>query len=146
MAYVNPRLVVTTIPVTDDGEVVLIRRGIEPGRGSWAQPGGFLEIDETVGEAAVRETLEETGLLVEPGEIIGLYTRLEAAVVVIAFEAGITGGEMASTPEALEVRAFSPDAIPWSGIEFKTTYFALSDWLARRHPELQPGDSESWRH
>ena len=53
---------------------------------------------------------------------------------------------MASTPEALEVRAFSPDAIPWSGIEFKTTYFALSDWLARRHPELQPGDSESWRH
>jgi len=140
VAYVNPRLVVTTIPVTDDGEVVLIRRGIEPGRGSWAQPGGFLEIDETVGEAAVRETLEETGLLVEPGEIIGLYTRLEAAVVVLAFEARITGGNMAPTPEALEVCAFAPDVIPWSGIAFKTTYFALSDWLARRHPELQPGD------
>jgi ADP-ribose pyrophosphatase YjhB (NUDIX family) len=146
VAYVNPRLVVTTIPVTDDGEVVLIRRGIEPGRGSWAQPGGFLEIDETVGEAAVRETLEETGLVVEPGEIVGLYTRLEAAVVVLAFEARIVGGAMAPTPEALEVRTFAPDAIPWSGIEFKTIYFALSDWLARRHPELQPGDPEAWRH
>jgi ADP-ribose pyrophosphatase YjhB (NUDIX family) len=146
VAYVNPRLVVTTIPVTEAGEVVLIRRGIEPGRGSWAQPGGFLEIDETVGEAAVRETLEETGLVVEPGEIIGLYTRLEAAVVVLVFEARISGGEMAPTPEALEVRVFAPEAIPWSGIEFKTTYFALSDWLARRHPEVQPGNPEPWRH
>ena len=61
IAYVNPRLVVTTIPVTDAGEIVLLRRGIEPGKGWWAQPGGFLEVDETVGEAAVRETLEETG-------------------------------------------------------------------------------------
>jgi ADP-ribose pyrophosphatase YjhB (NUDIX family) len=146
VAYVNPRLVVTTIPVMANGEVMLIRRGIEPGRGSWAQPGGFLEIDETVGEAAVRETLEETGLLVEPGEIIGLYSRLEAAVVVLVFEARIVGGKMAPTLEALEVRAFAAAAIPWSGIEFKTTYFALSDWLARRHPELQPGDPEAWRH
>ena len=47
IAYVNPRIVVTTLPVTDAGEVVLLRRGIEPGYGSWAQPGGFLEIDET---------------------------------------------------------------------------------------------------
>ena len=65
VAYVNPRLVVTTIPVNDAGEVVLLRRGIEPGRGSWAQPGGFLEVDETVTEAAIRETLEETGLIVD---------------------------------------------------------------------------------
>ena len=83
----------TTFPITDAGEIVLIRRGIEPGKGSWAQPGGFLEVDETVHEAAIRETCEETGLLVEPGEIIGLYTRLEAAVVTIAFEARIVGGE-----------------------------------------------------
>ena len=53
-----------------------------PGKGWWAQPGGFLEVDETVTEAAIRETLEETGLIVEPGEIVGLYSRLEAAVVV----------------------------------------------------------------
>ena len=65
IAYVNPRLVVSTMPVTDEGKLVLIRRAIEPGYGAWAQPGGFLEIDETAQEGAVRETLEETGLLVE---------------------------------------------------------------------------------
>ena len=92
VAYVNPRLVVTTIPVTDAGEAVLLRRGIEPGFGSWAQPGGFLEVDETVTEAAIRETLEETGLLVQPGEMIGLYSRLEAAVVTLVYEARIIGG------------------------------------------------------
>jgi NADH pyrophosphatase NudC (nudix superfamily) len=80
IAYVNPRLVVTAIPVTDSGEVILLRRGIEPAYGSWAQPGGFLEVDETVNQAAIRETFEETGLIVEPGEIVGLYSRLEAAV------------------------------------------------------------------
>ena len=129
IAYVNPRLVVTTLPVTDDGELVLIRRGIEPGYGSWAQPGGFLEVDETVGEAAMRETLEETGLLVQPGELIGLYSRLEAAVVTLAYEARVVGGTARETPEALEVRAFAPAAIPWDGIAFKTTYWAIRDWL-----------------
>jgi ADP-ribose pyrophosphatase YjhB (NUDIX family) len=139
VSYVNPRLVVTTIPITDDGDVVLLRRGIEPGRGAWAQPGGFLEVDETLTEGAIRETWEETGLLVEPGELIGLYTRLEAAVVVLAFEARITGGEQQLTPEALEIRTFRPDAIPWSGIAFATTTWALRDWLERRHPEVVPG-------
>jgi ADP-ribose pyrophosphatase YjhB (NUDIX family) len=146
IAYVNPRLVVTTLPVTHTGELVLMRRGFEPGRGSWAQPGGFLEVDETVTEGAIRETLEETGLIVDPGEIVGLYSRLEAAVVVIAFEAAIVGGSMGTSPEALEVRPFAPDAIPWSGIVFKTTYWALVDWLALRHPDLRPGAPEAWRH
>lgn len=136
IVYVNPRLVVTTLPITSDGEIVLLRRGIEPGLGSWAQPGGFLEVDETVNQAAIRETWEETGLLIEPGEIIGLYTRLEAAVVTIAFEARIVGGTPSPTPEALEIAAFAPDAIPWSGIAFKTTIWALRDWIDRRRPDL----------
>jgi ADP-ribose pyrophosphatase YjhB (NUDIX family) len=138
IVYVNPRLVVTAFPVTERGEIVLLRRGIEPGYGSWAQPGGFLEVDETVNQAAIRETFEETGLLIEPGEIIGLYTRLEAAVVTIAFEARIVGGVAIVTPEALEVRTFAPEEIPWSDIAFKTTVWALRDWLARRRPDLVP--------
>jgi ADP-ribose pyrophosphatase YjhB (NUDIX family) len=136
IAYVNPRLVVTTLPITDDGRVVLLRRGIDPGRGQWAQPGGFLEVDETVNQAAIRETWEETRLLVEPGEIVGLYTRLEAAVVTIVFEARIVGGEAQTTPEALEVAAFAPAAIPWSGLAFRTTTWALRDWIDRRHPAI----------
>jgi ADP-ribose pyrophosphatase YjhB (NUDIX family) len=136
IAYVNPRLVVTTLPITESGEIVLLRRGIEPGLGSWAQPGGFLEVDETVNQAAIRETWEETGLIVEPGEIVGLYTRLEAAVVTIAFEARIVGGTAAPTPEALEIATFAPEAIPWHGIAFKTTTWALRDWIDRRRPDL----------
>ena len=136
IAYVNPRLVVTTLPITAAGEIVLLRRGIEPGLGSWAQPGGFLEVDETVNQAAIRETWEETGLLVEPGEIVGLYTRLEAAVVTIVFEARIVGGSPTVTPEALEVAAFRPETIPWSGMAFKTTTWALRDWIDRRRPDL----------
>jgi ADP-ribose pyrophosphatase YjhB (NUDIX family) len=136
IAYVNPRLVVTTFPVTDAGEIVLIRRGIEPGLGEWAQPGGFLEVDETVHQAAIRETWEETGLLVEPGDIIGLYTRLEAAVVTIAFEARIVGGTPAPTPEATEIRAYAPEAIPWPELAFRTTMWALRDWIDRRRPDV----------
>jgi len=139
IAYVNPRLVVTTLPITEAGEIVLIRRGIEPGVGSWAQPGGFLEVDETVHQAAIRETWEETGLFVEPGEIVGLYTRLEAAVVTIVFEARIVGGVAAPTLEATEIAAYRPDDLPWSGIAFKTTLWALRDWLRLRHPDVEPG-------
>lgn len=137
ISYVNPRLVVTTLPVTEAGAVILLRRGLEPGRGSWAQPGGFLEVDETPSEGAVRETLEEIGLVVAPDEIVGLYARLEAAVVVLAYEARILGGELRTSPEALEVRAFAPDEIPWQEIAFRTTWWALVDWLARRHPHVR---------
>src|SRR4029077_16454639 len=78
IAYVNPRLVGTTLPVDDDGNVVLIRRGIERVGGLWARRGGYPGGAETAPQAAIRETWEETGLLVEPGELVGLYTRLEA--------------------------------------------------------------------
>lgn len=131
VAYVNPRLVVSTLPVTDAGELILIRRGIEPGYGAWAQPGGFLEIDETAQEGAVRETLEETGLIVEPTSIVGVYSRPKAAVAVICWEARVVGGEPRTSVESLEVRAFKRDAIPWPHIAFQTTAWAVRDWLGR---------------
>jgi ADP-ribose pyrophosphatase YjhB (NUDIX family) len=132
IAYLNPRVVVTTIPVTDAGDVVLLRRAIEPGLGLWAQPGGFLEADETAIQGARRETLEETGLVVEPTAIVGIYSRPQAAIVVVAYEARIVGGTMTTTPEALEVKVTAPDAIPWPEIAFNTTTWALRDWLATR--------------
>jgi ADP-ribose pyrophosphatase YjhB (NUDIX family) len=143
IAYVNPRLVVSTIPITDPGELVLIRRAIEPGYGMWAQPGGFLEIDETAQEGAVRETLEETGLEVEPIDIVGVYSRPQAAVVVVCWEARIVGGVAQPTSESLEVRNFAPTAIPWPQIAFQTTAWALRDWLRLHHPEL---DAPGVRH
>ena len=146
VAYVNPRLVVSTLPVTDDGHVYLLRRGIEPGYGAWAQPGGFLEIDETAHEGAVRETLEETGLIVEPTRVVGIYTRPQAAVVVVAWEARVVGGEPGPTAESLEVRTFAPDRIPWPLIAFQTSAWALGDWLRLRHPDVAAtvSDQEQW--
>lgn len=136
IVYVNPRLVVTTLPITADGEVILLRRGIEPGYGAWAQPGGFLEIDETAEEGATRETLEETGLVVEPMRIVGIYTRPPAAVVVVCYEARITGGKIRTGPEAIEIEPFAAEDIPWSGIAFRTSTWALHDWIHTARPDL----------
>jgi ADP-ribose pyrophosphatase YjhB (NUDIX family) len=143
--YVNPRLVVTTLPITERGEVMLIRRGIAPGYNMWAQPGGFLEIDETVRDAAIRETLEETGLYVEPVRIVGLYSRVQAAVVVVVYEARIVGGQPITTHESLETRPYAPDQIPWSEIAFETSVRALRDWVARVRPELPLPDPSTIR-
>ena len=136
VTYVNPRIVVTTLPVTDSGELVLIRRAIHPGIGTWAQPGGFLESDETVVQGAVRETLEETCLLVEPTEIVGIYSRPQAAVVVVAYAPAIVGGEMSPTSEALEVQPFAVDDIPWDGIGCNTTLWAIRDWVRSVRPDI----------
>ena len=136
ISYVNPRVVVSVLPVTDDDELVLLRRGIPPGYGAWAQPGGFLEADETAIQGAVRETREETHLIVEPTGIVGIYSRPQAAVVVIAYRAVIVGGEMSSTPEALEVRSFAVEDIPWQGLAFNTTLWALRDWVRSVRPDL----------
>ena len=72
----------------------------------------------------------------DPKLTANVYTRLEAAVVTIAFEARIVGGTAAPTPEALEIMSFAPEVIPWSGIAFKTTMWALRDWIDRRRPDL----------
>jgi ADP-ribose pyrophosphatase YjhB (NUDIX family) len=137
VTYVNPRLVVTTLPVTEASELVLIRRAIAPGLGDWAQPGGFLEADETVLQGAVRETLEETGLIVEPDRIVGIYSRPQAAVVVVAFEAVIVGGRMAATTESLEVRPFAIEDIPWQDLAFDTTLWAVRDWVRSVRSDLE---------
>jgi len=136
IAYINPRMVVTTLPVTDDGKVILLRRGIEPGYGAWAQPGGFLEIDETAIQGAVRETLEETGYVVELSRLVGLYSRPQAGIVVAAWEAHVTGGEARTGLEALEIRPFAPDEIPWGGIAFNTSIWALRDWVRSVRPDM----------
>jgi ADP-ribose pyrophosphatase YjhB (NUDIX family) len=136
VAYLNPRLVVSTLPVTESGELVLLRRGTPPGVGEWAQPGGYLEADETAIQGAIRETREETGLVVEPVRVVGLYSRISAAVVVVAYEALILGGRMTTTPESLEVRAWAAEEIPWTGIAFNTSLWAIRDWVRSVRPDI----------
>jgi len=80
--------------------------------------------------------LEETGLVVEPTGIVGLYSQPRASVVVVAYRAGIVGGEMQATHESLEVRAFDLEDIPWEGIAFNTTLWALRDLVRSMRPDL----------
>ena len=136
VTYVNPRLVATALPITHDGKIVLIRRAIPPGVGTWAQPGGFLEADETVIQGAVRETLEETGLRIEPTEIVGIYPQPRASVVIVVYRADILAGEMVVTPETLEVQAFEIEDLPWDEIGFNTSLWAVRDYVRSVRPDL----------
>jgi ADP-ribose pyrophosphatase YjhB (NUDIX family) len=136
----NPRIVVGTLPVRD-GRVYLARRDIEPRRGRWTCPGGFLEVGESTQEGARRETEEETDLRVEIGGLIGVYSRPHAAVVTIVYEASVVGGAPEPAAETSEVRAFGPDEIPWGELAFTTVESALRDWVASlpgRGPRFQP--------
>lgn len=138
----NPRIVVATIPV-DGGRVYLARRAIEPALGRWTCPGGFLELGEAAQEGARRETEEETELRVEIGRLVGVYSRPHAGVVTIIYEATVVGGSPEPAAETSEVRAFTPDEIPWAELAFSTVESGLRDWVAslpgrghRFEPEL----------
>ena len=99
----------------------------------WADgaiPSGFLELGESAQEGARRETEEETELRVEVGRLIGVYSRPQAGIVTIAFEATVVGGRPEPAAETSEVRAFGPDEIPWDEIAFSTAESALRDWVA----------------
>ncbi len=128
--YLNPRPVAGTIPVRD-GKVLLGRRDIEPRRGFWVFPGGYMDVGESAEQAAVRETLEEVHLEVRNLELLGVYTRIEPGVVVIVYEAEAVG-EPEASHETSEVAWFDPAEIPWDEIAFDSTEAALRDWVARR--------------
>jgi ADP-ribose pyrophosphatase YjhB (NUDIX family) len=144
----NPRIVVGTLPVRG-GRVYLARRDIEPRRGRWTCPGGFLEVGESTHEGARRETEEETELRVEIGTLIGVYSRPHAGIVTIVYEATVVGGAPEPAAETSEVRDFGPDEIPWGELAFSTVESALRDWVAslpgrgpRFEPELYVLDAE----
>jgi ADP-ribose pyrophosphatase YjhB (NUDIX family) len=125
-AYFNPKPVAGAIPVDDDGNVILLRRGFDPGQGLWTFPGGFVDLGESVEDAARRETDEELGLAVVLGPLVGVYSRPEDRVVLIVYRAR-TSGRPRTTAEAVEVRSFAPEAIPWAELAFWSTELALRD-------------------
>jgi len=140
--YLNPKVVAATLPVVD-GKVVLIKRGIEPRSGTWSYPAGYVELGETVEEAACRETHEETCLEVKLGRLLNVYSRRQAGVVVVAYLAEPVGGEMRPGSETLAVALFSPEEIPWDNLAFPTTVWALRDWLRAVRPEVVLADVEA---
>ena len=129
-AYFNPKPVAGAIPVDDADRVILLRRGFEPGQGRWTFPGGFVDLGESVEEAACRETNEELGIAIELGQLVGVYSRSDDRVVLIVFMARALG-QPQTTPEAPEVHAFAPSQIPWDELAFWSTERALRDAFGR---------------
>jgi ADP-ribose pyrophosphatase YjhB (NUDIX family) len=125
--FVGPRLVAGCL-VVERGRVLLLRRPFEPERGRWTFPSGLVELTETPEQAAVRETLEETGLSVQIERLFGLYADPDdprAAVAV--YLAQPTAGQPVPTREALEVRFFSREELPWDELAFFSTGRALAE-------------------
>ena len=114
-----------------------MRRGIEPRYGAWTFPGGFIEVDETAEEAALRETEEEVGLSLKLGRLLGIYSRPAPEAPASwwwSFERPADGPPKPGD-ECLEVAWFRPEEIPWEELAFETTAWALRDWVAPRSPE-----------
>ena len=127
--YLDPKVAVGTIIRTKDGEIVLVRRAIEPGYGLWVFPGGYVDRGEEVTAAAVREAREEAGIEVQLGELVGIYSYARRSLIVIVYAATFVSGELCPDEECLEARGFREDAIPWQELAFESTTRALRDYL-----------------
>ena len=129
--YENPLNVVGTLPVWED-RVLLCRRAIEPRRGLWTLPAGFMELGETVEEGAVRETTEEAGARIE---LQGLFTMLDVArvgQVHFFYRARMLDIDFVPGPESLEAKLFAEADIPWEDIAFRTTKRTLELYFEDR--------------
>ncbi|HEU4656230.1 MAG TPA: NUDIX domain-containing protein [Capillimicrobium sp.] len=130
-AYYNPKPVASAIPRDADGNVLLLRRGFEPSAGLWTFPGGFVDLGESVEQAALREVREELEIDVELGGLVGVYSRPGDRIVLIVFHARVdAGARPRTTEEAIEVASFGPADIPWDQLAFRSTDRALRDALA----------------
>ena len=110
----TPKLMVDVVIPSERG-VVLVRRGSEPYEGQWALPGGFVEVGETVRQAAVREAAEETGLAVEISRLIDVYSEPDRDPrghnVSVAFLARVLSGQMQAASDAADVDVLDPASI-----------------------------------
>lgn len=127
--YENPRVVTGTIPLFNN-RVLLAKRGIEPQKGKWNLPAGFLEMDETIEDGAIRETTEETGV-----EILNLHLHTifqsNSNHLYVFFLANLKNDNFNITPESTEIFFFDFDKIPWNEIAFTSNTFALKSLLSK---------------
>lgn len=107
----------------ESGQLLLVRRGVPPGRGLWALPAGYVDADEDPREAAAREVREETGLFVRCGAVLDVYPGGGGASFFLAFAAELTGGTLAAADDALDARFFPADDLP--PLAFASTHDAV---------------------
>ena len=129
--YQNPRLIVGCVP-EHEGRILLCRRAIEPRRGFWTVPAGFMENGETLQQAAARESREEALIEVEIGSMLSIVHVLHAHQVHVFFRAAMSKDENGAGPESLETALVHPEDIPWNDLAFPSTDFSLRRYLEDR--------------
>ncbi len=129
--YQNPKLVVGTVPEWED-RVLLCRRAIEPRYGYWTLPAGFMENDESTGEGAMRETLEEAGARVELLAPFSMISVPHVNQVHVFYRARLLDLDFKPGVESLEVALVEEARVPWKDIAFRTVGLTLKHWFADR--------------
>jgi len=129
--YENPLNVVGTVPVWGD-QVLLCLRNIEPRRGLWTLPAGFLELGESTAAGALRETEEEAGAHVELQELFTVLNVVRVGQVHLFHRARMLDTHLDPGPETIEARLFREHEVPWDQIAFRTVRQTLEHFVADR--------------
>lgn len=129
--YVNPKLVVGTIPEWQD-RILLCRRAIEPREGFWTLPAGFMENAETTAAGAARETFEEACARIEISHMFSLINVPHISQVHIIYRARLLDLDFGPGEESHEVALFAEHEIPWEQLAFRTIALTLRRYFADR--------------
>jgi ADP-ribose pyrophosphatase YjhB (NUDIX family) len=127
--YENPLNVVGTIPVFE-GKVLLCKRNIEPRKGFWTLPAGFMELRETLAEGAARETDEEAGADIEMHSLFSVLDVPRVGQVHFFFRATMRSLSLNPGHETMEARLFSENEVPWDDLAFRTVKETLRLYFA----------------
>lgn len=139
--YRNPNVVTGCIPEWE-GQVLLCRRAIEPRRGYWTLPAGFLENGESTQEGALRETLEEANARVGIGPLYSLFSLPHIDQVYMLFRGPLLDLAFSPGEESLEVRLFREEEVPWDELAFQVVAETLKYYfrdLREDHFRLRSG-------
>lgn len=125
--YLNPKVVVGAVS-TWGNKILLVKRAIEPQKGFWTIPAGFLELDETIEEGAVRETWEEANARIQIDCILGIYNITRISQIYIIFRAKMLTQSFHPGIESQDAKLVSFRNIPWERIAFPSIVWALNDF------------------
>lgn len=129
--YQNPRIITGCIPVFGE-QVLLCRRAIDPRRGFWTLPAGFLEHGETIADGARRECQEEANAQVVIDALCGIYDILPIGQVYMWHRATLLDATFSPGHESLETALFAEHQIPWKDLAFRAVTLALEQFFAER--------------
>ncbi len=127
--FQDPKVVAGTI-FSLDGGIVLLKRGVEPASGKWVFPGGYVDRGESVQDAAIRETKEESRLDVRIRSLLNVYSYPRSPNVIVVYAAEVIGGELSAGDESVEASTFAASEIPWSELGFPSTKDALQEYIS----------------